>query len=145
LRFRTPADDELEAQVFEGEYVEPEEEVVAPVVVAEPAPVKTEALIPVEDIPAPTPHVAPEQEGVERQGLIEELDGLASFVQQLPGGYEEVNRLAYETGATSRQAPLGKLRAFKIRLEGALVRLTVLNREQLNISFVGDSNAHRQE
>ena len=67
----------------------------------------------------------PEKDEVERQGLVEEIEGLACFVRQLPGGVEEVNRLAYETGATSRQAPLGKLRAFKIRLEGALVRLAV--------------------
>lgn len=145
VRFRTPADDELEGQVFEGEYVEPDEEVV----VAEPAPVvvdvEPEALIPVEDIPAPVPHVAPEKEEVERQALIEEIDGLACFVQQLPGGPEEVVRLACETGATNRQAPLGELRAFKIRLEGALARLAVLNREQSGVPFAEDSRAHRQE
>ena len=136
LRFRTPADGEAETVV--GEYVEPEEEVV----VAEPEP---EALIPAEDIPAPTPHTAPEKEEVERQGLVEELDGLACLVRQLPGGSEEVMSLAYETGAVSRQVPLDNLRAFKIRLEGALVRLTVLNREQLGIPFAEDSCAHRQE
>ena len=149
LRFRTPADGEPEA--FEGEYVEPEleVEVVAPVV-AEPAPVvvgvepEPEALIPAEDVPVLPLHVAPEKEEVERQALIEEIDGLACFVQQLPGGYEEVTRLAYETGAVNRQAPLGKLRAFKIRLEGALARLTVLNREQLGIPFVEDSARRRE-
>ena len=142
LRFRTPADGEPDA--FEGEYVEPEPVVVAPVepVVAMPEP---EALIPAEDIPAPTPHTVPEKDEVERQVLVEELDGLACCVQQLPGGHEEVTRLAYETGATSRQAPLGKLRAFKIRLEGALVRLTVQNRERLGIPFAGDSDECRQE
>lgn len=141
LRFRTPADDEVVE--LDGEYAEPKEEVVAPapvVVVPEP-----EALIPAEDIPAPTPHVAPEKAEVERQALIEELDGLAVFVQQLPGGYEEVTRLAYETGAVNRQAPLEKLRAFRIRLEGALTRLTVLNREQVGAPFAEDSNARRQE
>lgn len=138
VRFRTPADDEVE--VFEGECVEPE-------VVAMPAPVgaEPEALIPVGDIPAPTPHVAPEKEEAERQGLVEEIEGFVALVQQLPGGAEEVTRLAYETGATNRQAPLGKLRAFKIRLEGALVRLTILHREELNIPFAGGSNEHRQE
>lgn len=134
LRFRTPADDV---------YEEPEVEVVAapaPAVV-EPEP-EPEALIPAEDIPAPTPHVVPEREELERQGLIEELDGLACFVQQLPGGHEEVIRLAYEEGATSRQAPLGKLRAFKIRLEGALARLTV---QHQGLSSAGESNERRQE
>jgi hypothetical protein len=140
LRFRTPADEIVEA---EGKCVEPEVEVIEPKVVV--APVEPEALIPAEDIPAPTPHVAPEREEVERQAFIEEIDGLACLVQQLPGGPEEVNRLAYETGATSRQAPLGKLRAFKIRLEGALVRLTVQYHKELGIPFAEDSNEHRQE
>lgn len=144
LRFRTDADAEVDA--FEGEYMEPEEEAVAPapapasVVVAEP-----EALIPVEDIPAPTPHVAPEREEVERQGLVEEIEGLVCFVHQLPGGVEEVTRLARETDCMTKDAPLGKLRAFKIRLEGALVRLTIQQREEQGISFAEDSHAHRQE
>ena len=128
LRFRTDADGEPD--VFEGEYVEPELE---PVVVA-PEP---EALIPAEAVPAPTPCVVPEKEEVARQGLIEEIEGLVAFVQALPGGAEEVTRLVEETGATSRQAPLGKLRAFKIVLEGALARLAVQNREQQGIPFVG--------
>lgn len=113
VRFRTDADEFVEPV---GMYVEPE--------VAAPA-VEPEALIPVEDVLAPTPHVAPEREELERLALIEELDGLACFVQQLPGGVEEVNSLAYEMGATSRQAPLNNLRAFKVRLEGALVRLSI--------------------
>lgn len=149
LRFRTDAD---EIVVPEGMYVEPEEEVVvaepaaAPVVEDEPEPVDMpEALIPAEDIPAPAPHTVPEKEEAERQGLIEELDELACFVQQLPGGYEEVTRLAYETGATSRQAPLGKLRAFKIRLEGTLARLTVQQYEEPGIPLAEDSHARRQE
>lgn len=144
LRFRTDADGGADA--FEGEYVEPEEEVVVVAPAPVPAPVPApEALMPAESVPAPIQHAAPEKEEAERQALVEELDGLACFVRQLPGGAEEVNRLAYETGATSRQAPLGKLRAFKIRLEGALARLSVLHREELAIPFAEDSNAHRQE
>lgn len=123
VRFRTPAD---EIDEPEGGYVEPEEEVVVPTPAVE---VEPEALIPVEDVPALTLHTVPEKEEVERQGLVEEIDGLACLVQRLPGGPEEVTRLAYETGATSRQAPLGKLRAFKIRLEGSMVRLTVQQQE----------------
>ena len=135
LRFRTPADGEPDA--FEGEYVEPEP-VVVPEPVVEP---EAEALFPAEDIPAPTPHVVPEKE---RQGLIEEIEGLVAFVYARPGGVEEVNRLVEETGCTGPDAPLGKLRAFKIRLEGALARLSVLNRERLGIPFAGD-DGHRQE
>lgn len=137
LRFRTDADGEPEA--FEGEYVEPVV-VAEPAVVAEPEP----ALFPAEDVPAPTPHVAPEKDEVERQGLVEEIEGLVAFVEALPGGVDEVDRLVEETDCRSPREPLGKLRAFKIRLEGALARLAVLNREQLGISFAGD-NAHRQE
>ena len=132
LRFRTDADDEVE--VLEGEYAEPE------VVAVEP-----EALIPVEGIPAPTPHVVPEKEEVERQGLVEEIEGLVALVHARPGGIEEVNRLVEETGCRSAREPLGKLRAFKIRLEGALVRLTVQHRQELGIPFAEDSHAHRQE
>ena len=143
LRFRTEADGEPGA--FEGEYVEPE--VVVPVV-AEPAPgvadVEPEALILAEDVPALTLHVAPEKDEVERQGLVEEIEGLVCFVHTLPGGVEEVDRLVEETGCRTPREPLGKLRAFKIRLEGALARLTVLNREQLGIPFMED-NARRQE
>ena len=129
LRFRTDADGEPEA--FEGEYVEPEPE--------------PEALIPVEDIPVFTPRVAPEKDEVERQGLVEEIEGLVAFVEALPGGVEEVDRLVAETGCRSAREPLGKLRAFKIRLEGALARLAVLNREQLGIPFVGGFSGRRQE
>lgn len=126
LRFRTDADGEPEA--FEGEYVEPELEVVAPVpVVTVPEP---EALIPVEDVPAPVPHAVPEKEEVERQGLVEEIEGLVAFVEALPGGVEEVGRLVAETGCRSAREPLGKLRAFRIRLEGALVRLAVQRRQE---------------
>mgnify|MGYP000993515536 CR=1 FL=1 len=141
LRFRTDADGEPEAVV--GEYVEPEEEVVAPAPAVEVEP--ESALIPAEDIPAPTPHVAPEKGEVERQGLVEEIEGLVAFVEAFSGGVEEVDRLVAETGCRSAREPLGKLRAFKIRLEGALARLTVLNREQLGIPLAEDSRAHRQE
>lgn len=140
LRFRTDADGDVDA--FEGEYVELEEEVNAPAPGAEAEP---EALIPAEDIPAPTPHVAPEKEEAERQGLVEEIDGLVRMVYNLPGGVEEVDRLIAETGATDKRAPLSKIRAFKIVLEGALARLTILNREALGIPFAEDSHAHRQE
>lgn len=138
VRFRRDSD---EFPVSEFEYVEPD------VFEEQPAvePEVQEELIPTEDVPAPTPHVVPEKEEVERQGLVEEVEGLACFVRQLPGGEGEVARLARETGATSRQAALGKLRAFKIRLEGALVRLTVQQYEELDMPFVGDSSEHRQE
>lgn len=140
LRFRTPADGEPEA--FEGEYVEPELPAPVAVVDVEPEP---EALIPAEDIPVPVPYIAPEKEEVERQGLVEEIEGLVEFVHALPGGVEEVNRLVAETGCTNRQAPLGRLRAFKIRLEGALAQLTVLHRKEVGIPFAEDSNGRRQE
>ena len=137
LRFRTPADGEF---VEPGMYVEPDPDPV-PVGATVPAP-EPEALIPAEDILPLAPRVAPEKEEMERRELVEEIEGLVAFVEALPGGPEEVGRLACETGATNRQAPLGKLRAFKIRLEGALTRLTVLNREQLGVPFAED---HRQE
>ena len=140
LRFRTDADGEPDA--FDGEYVEPEPVRVA---AAAAAAVEPGALILAEDVPAPTSHTVPEKEEVERQGLVEEIDGLAHLVRQLPGGTEEVTRLAYETGAVSRQAPLGKLRAFKIRLEGALARLAVLNREGLGVPFAEGFSGRRQE
>lgn len=142
LRFRTPA--EKEAAVVPGMYIEPEPEPenVAPIV-AEPEP--ESALIPVEDIPAPIPHVASEREEVTRRELVEEVEGLVLMVYNLPGGVEEVGRLIAETGATDKNAPLSKIRAFRIVLEGALARLTVLNREQLGIPFAEDSRAHRQE
>ena len=146
LRFRTDADGEPDA--FEGEYVEPELElvVVEPVSVASVEPVvEQDVLIPAEDIPAPAPHTVPEKDEVERQALIEELEGLAAMVRALPDGDKEVDRLAYETGATSRQAPLGKLRAFKIVLEGARARLAVQNREQMGVPFAGGSDERRQE
>lgn len=142
LRFRTPA--EKEAAVVPGMYIEPEPEpeVVAPVV-AEPKP--EPALIPIEDIPAPIPHVVPEREEVARRELVEEVEGLVLMVYNLPGGVEEVERLIAETGATDKNAPLSKIRAFKIVLESALVRLTVKHRDELGIPFAEGSNSHRQE
>ena len=133
LRFRTDADGEPEA--FGGEYVEPEPAA---------APVEPEALIPAEDVPVPTLRVAPEKEEAERQGLVEEIEGLVAFVHAHPGGVEEVDRLVEETGCRSPREPLGKLRAFKIRLEGALARLAVLDREELGIPFAED-DARQQE
>ena len=138
VRFRTPAD---EIVALDGGYVEPEEEVVAPVVVD----VEPEALIPAEDTPAPVPHAVPEKAELERQALVEEIEGLVAFMHACPDGVEEVNRLVEETGCRSAREPLGKLRAFKICLEGALVRLSVLNREELGIPFVGGSGEYRQE
>lgn len=115
LRFRTPA--EKEVAVEPGMYVEPELPVVA-----QPA-AEMEALIPVEDIPAPTPHVAPEREEVARQTLVKECEDLAYEMRALPDGVEELNRLVAETGCVGPEVSLGKLRAFKIRLEGSLVRM----------------------
>ena len=140
LRFRTDADGEVDA--FEGEYVEPEAEVVAPAPAVE---VEQEALIPAEDVPAPAPRAVPEKEELERQALVEEIEDLVTFVHARPGGVEEVNRLVEETGCRSARESLGKLRAFKMRLEGTLVRLTVLHRNELGIPFTGGSDAHRQE
>lgn len=141
LRFRTDADGESEA--FDGEYVEPEEEVITEPVVVTPAP-DPEALISIEDIPVPVEHVAPEKDEMERQALAEECEGLVCMVHRLPGGQEEVNRLVAETGCTGPDAPLGKLRAFKIRLEGALVRLTIQHHEEL-LGVPLASDEHRQE
>lgn len=111
LRFRTEADDVAEGFEPEPTVAEPEEQ--------------QEELIPTEVIPAPTPHATPEREEVERRDLVEEIEGLVCFVHTYPGGVEEVNRLVEETGCTGPDSPLSKLRAFKIRLEGALVRLSV--------------------
>ena len=91
-----------------------------------PAPVaEQQELMSAENVPTPTPQVAPEREEVERRALVEEIEGLVGFVHSYPGGVEEVERLVEETGCTGPGASLGKLRAFKIRLEGALVRLSV--------------------
>lgn len=125
LRFRTDADGDVD--VFEGEYVEPEEEVNTPAPGAVPEP---EALIPAEDIPAPTPRAVPEKEELQRQALVEEIEDLVTFVHARPGGVEEVNRLVEETGCRSARESLGKLRAFKLRLETSLALLTVQQQER---------------
>ena len=144
LRFRTDADGEVDA--FEGEYMEPEEEVNAPAPAPVPGAEAEPALIPVEDIPAPTPHVVPEKEEVERRELVEEVEGLVLMVYNLPGGVEEVDRLIAETGATDKRAPLSKIRAFKILLEGALVQLTIQNRERQGNPFGASTfDEQRQE
>lgn len=128
LRFRTDADDVVAP--------EPKEEVVAP---------EPKALIPAEEVPAPALYAAPEREEVERRNLVEEIEGLVAFVETLPGGYEEVTSLAHETGSVNKRAPIGKLRAFKIRLEGALARLSVLHCNELGIPFAEDSDGRQQE
>lgn len=140
LRFRTDTDEDL--AVSEDEYVEPEVVVAAEEVTPEP---EQAELLPAQDIPAPMSHAVPEKDEVERRELIEEIEGLECFVQQLPGGPEEVKRLARETGCTGDDTPLGKLRAFKIRLEGALARLAVQRQKELGVPFVEDSHARRQE
>ncbi len=116
VRFRRDSDD---LPVSEFEYVEPEQPVVVEAVAAE----EQEELVPAEDIPAPVPHTTPEREEVERHGLVEEIEGLVCFVQARPGGVEEVNRLVAETGCTGPGVSLGKLRAFKMRLETIQVLL----------------------
>ena len=55
---------------------------------------------------------------------------MVMWLHALPGGEEEVNRLIVETGAKNKLAPLGKLRAFKIRLEGAMVRMNMANSQR---------------
>lgn len=123
LRFRTPA--EKEAAVEPGMFVEPETEALTPAPEPEaqiPAP-EPEALIPVEDIPAPTPHTVPEKDEVERQALVKECENLAYEMRALPDGNEEIDRLVAETGCTGPEVPIGKLRAFKIRLEGSLIKM----------------------
>lgn len=127
LRFRTDADDD-ESSVSEYGYVEPEAPapVVAPAVEVAPVAVAPEAetapLIDVESIPVITHHVAPERDDVERKRLVEEINDLVDEVWCCPGGDEEVNRLATETGAVSpATATLGQMRALKMRLENSLI------------------------
>lgn len=105
LRFRTPADD-----MFEEEYVD----------VTAPKDTQEE-VIPAEKVAEVTPHVAPERNEMERRALAEECEELVCELHCLPGGYEEVNRLVVETGCTGSDAPLGKLRAFKMRLNNSLM------------------------
>ena len=104
VRFRRPSDD-----------VEP----------VEAPEVADDALIPAEDIPEPTPHVAPERDEVDRRALIGEIDALVRELYEMPGGRDEVDRLVAETGCSGPRAPLGTLRAFRMRLDGALRRMHV--------------------
>lgn len=114
VRFRTDADDVAEALA--------EEELVVPAAPIVPAAPVVPALIDVEDVPAVTPHVAPERDEVERGQLIEEINNLVDETRCYPGGAEEVDRLVTETGATSPAvASLGKMRALKMRLENSLI------------------------
>lgn len=98
LRFRRPSDD-----------VEPVE---APEVAGD-------ALIAAEDVPAVTPHVAPERDEVERRETVAAIDVLVRELYEMPGGRDEVDRLVAETGCSGPGADLGVLRAFRMRLHGA--------------------------
>lgn len=101
VRFRRPSDD-----------VEP---------VATPE-VADGALIAVDEVSEVTPHVAPEREEVERREVVGVINSLWIELCELPGGYDEAVRLATETGCSGPDAPLGAMRALRIRLEGALLR-----------------------
>nr|DAX79735.1 MAG TPA: dsDNA helicase [Caudoviricetes sp.] len=98
LRFRRPSDD-----------VEP----------VEAPEVADDALIAAEDIPDVTPHVAPERDEVERREVVAAIDAMVRELYGMPGGRDEVDRLAAETGCSGPGAPLGVLRAFRMRLHGA--------------------------
>ena len=102
VRFRRPSDD-----------VEPVE---APEVAGD-------ALIAAEDAPEVVPHVAPEREEVERREVVAAIDGLVRELYEMPGGREEVGRLVAETGCSGPDAPLGVLRAFRLRLDGSMQRM----------------------
>ena len=98
LRFRRPSDD------------------------VEPMPaleVAADALIAAEDIPGVTPHVAPERDEVERREVVAAINALVRELYGVPGGRDEVDRLVGETGCSGPDAPLGVLRAFRMRLHGA--------------------------
>nr|DAF01463.1 MAG TPA: dsDNA helicase [Caudoviricetes sp.] len=99
VRFRRPSDD-----------VEP----------VEAPEVADGALIAAEDVPEVTPHVAPERDEVERRALIGEIEALVRELYEMPGGRDEVDRLVAETGCSGPGAPLGVLRAFRMRLDGSL-------------------------
>lgn len=102
VRFRRPSDD-----------VEP----------VEAPEVADDALIPAEDIPDVTPHVAPERDAVDRRALVEEVEALVCELYEMPGGEAEVDRLVAETGCRGPEAPLGTLRAFRMRLWGSRDRM----------------------
>lgn len=99
LRFRRPSDD-----------VEP----------VEAPEVADDALIAADEVPELAPHVAPERDEVDRRALIGEIDALVRELYEMPGGRDEVDRLVGETGCSGPGASLGLLRAFRIRLEGAV-------------------------
>lgn len=101
VRFRRPSDD-----------VEPVE---APEVAGD-------ALIATDEVGEVTPHVAPEREEVERREVVAAIEELVQELYELPGGRDEVDRLVAETGCRGASAPLGVLRAFRMRLEGSLSR-----------------------
>lgn len=98
LRFRRPSDD-----------IEPVE---APEVAGD-------ALIAAEDVSEVTPRVAPERDEVERREVVAAIDALVRELYEMPGGRGEVDRLAAETGCSGPSAPLGVLRAFRMRLHGS--------------------------
>lgn len=104
LRFRRPSDD--------VEMVEAPE-------------VADGALIAAEDVPELVPHVAPERDEVERREVVAAIDVLVRELYEMPGGRDEVDRLVAETGCSGPDAPLGTLRAFRMRLDGALRRMRV--------------------
>lgn len=99
LRFRRPSDD--------VEMVEAPE-------------VADGALIAAEDVPELVPHVAPERDEVERREVVAAIDVLVRELYEMPGGRDEVDRLVAETGCSGPDAPLGTMRAFRMRLDGAL-------------------------
>ena len=98
LRFRRPSDD--------VELVEAPE-------------VADGALIAAEDVAEVVHHVAPERDEVERREVVAAIDTLVRELYEMPGGRDEVERLAAETGCSGPGAPLGALRAFRMRLHGA--------------------------
>lgn len=85
--------------------------------------VADDALIAAEDVPEPTPHVAPERDEVERREVVAAIDVLVRELYEMPGGRGEVDRLVAETGCSGPDASLGVLRAFRMRLEGSVQRM----------------------
>lgn len=82
-----------------------------------------DALIAAEGVPEVVPHVAPERDEVERREVVAAIDVLVRELYEMPGGRDEVDRLVAETGCSGPGASLGLLRAFRIRLEGAVSRM----------------------
>lgn len=102
VRFRRPSDDVEQVEAPE---------------------VADDALIPAEDVPEPTPHVAPERDAVDRRALVKEVEALVRELYEMPGGQAEVDRLVAETGCSGPDVPLGTLRAFRMRLRGSRDRM----------------------